>query len=98
MVGVSTVVVRWTFVRHGWFSLVFPEVFVRIGGVLVIVLPPWLLFVGVVRGGLCDWGLCVRGLGGLVSTCGYVYLCNISKFIYCYGGRVGCRGLFCSFA
>ena len=47
---------------------------------------------------MCDWGLCVRGLGGLVSTCGYVYLCNISKFVYFYGGRVGCRGLFCSLA
>lgn len=56
VVGVSTVVVRWTFVRHGWFSLVFPEVFVRIGGVLVIVVPPWLLFVGVMRGGVVRLG------------------------------------------
>ena len=56
MVGVSTVVVRWTFVRHGWFSLVFPEVFVRIGGVLVIVVPPWLLFVGVMWGGVVRLG------------------------------------------
>jgi hypothetical protein len=56
VVGVSTVVVRWTFVRHGWFSLVFPEVFVRIGGVLVIVVPPWLLFVGVMWGGVVRLG------------------------------------------
>ena len=56
VVGVSTVVARWTCVRHGWFSLVFPVVFVRIGGVLVIVVPPWLLFVGVVRGGVVRLG------------------------------------------
>ena len=56
VVGVSTVVARWTFVRHGWFSLVFPEVFVRIGGVLVIVVPPWLLFVGVMWGGVVRLG------------------------------------------
>jgi hypothetical protein len=56
VVGVSTVVVRWTFVRHGWFSLVFPVVFVRIGGVLVFVVPPWLLFVGVRRGGVVRLG------------------------------------------
>ena len=56
MVGVSTVVARWTFVRHGWFSLVFPVVFVHIGGVLVIVVPPWLLFVGVMWGGVVRLG------------------------------------------
>jgi hypothetical protein len=46
-VEVSTVVVGLTFECLGWFSLVCPVISVHIGGVLVIILLPWVCVVWV---------------------------------------------------